>query len=385
MIGGVVTFIKNIISMNPGDRDVVLVGINSTRHELLTRYHKVRDGREYEFIPVISDYLVNRNRTIPASLKYIVRMWRKRKVLAITDGDILCFQRMEYVIPFLRSKNRKVVFLHNQIRDFISTNSESKWKWFQSLYWLLTGVTLKTIDRMYFVERNTMEYYKKRYPRHAHKFFFCPTMFDDRVFTVYDETVRKECIRTFEEKYGAELESKDIFLFVGRFEKQKNPELLVEVIREYLTSGVRRDKAVFVLAGDGSYREFIEKGLEPWIKSRQVILTGALDREEIARWMNAAFCMLLTSHFEGMPIAVLEAMGCGALLVSTDVGEIRNMVRENDNGVLVGDFSVETYIKALEKVAADRCRFDRHDISESVAQYRATSAVKALLEQMEEA
>lgn len=383
MIGGVFTFIKNMISMSPDSAQFSLIGINSTHHTLYQTYRKSMDGVEYDFIPITHEQTNGQKRLIPATLRYTLSLWRNHRKLQLQENDTLCFQRIEYAIPFLKHKSKKVVFLHNQIKDFISTNSESKWKWFKGLYWAITGPVLKHMDTIYFVERNTLGYYQKKYPQHAHKMFFCPTMYYNKVFYPYTKEDRDQCIGAFENTYHASLQNKDVFLFVGRFEKQKNPELLVEVIHGYLSGAKKREDAVFVLIGDGSYRPYIEKNLAKWIEEKKVILTGSQQRDAIARWMNVSYGMVLTSHFEGMPIAVLEAMGCGVMLVSTNVGEIRNMVKDGVNGIVVNTFDSATFIKALEEAVQSRETYDRKKVADSIQPFQASAVVNTLIHQME--
>lgn len=56
--------------------------------------------------------------------------------------------------------------------------------------------------------------------------------------------------------------------------------------------------------------------------------------EELPTYMNAADLLLLTSSREGSPNVVKEAMACNLPIVSTDVGDVREVIGETDNCVL---------------------------------------------------
>ena len=51
-------------------------------------------------------------------------------------------------------------------------------------------------------------------------------------------------------------------------------------------------------------------------------------RDEVNMLMNAANCLLMTSHREGAPLVVKEAMACGTPVVSVDVGDVREVIGE---------------------------------------------------------
>ena len=44
--------------------------------------------------------------------------------------------------------------------------------------------------------------------------------------------------------------------------------------------------------------------------------------------MNAANCLLMTSHREGSPVVVKEAMSCGIPIVSVNVGDVADVMAE---------------------------------------------------------
>ncbi len=49
-------------------------------------------------------------------------------------------------------------------------------------------------------------------------------------------------------------------------------------------------------------------------------------REQVNLLINAANCLLMTSHREGSPVVIKEAMACGTPIVSVDVGDVKNVV-----------------------------------------------------------
>lgn len=62
---------------------------------------------------------------------------------------------------------------------------------------------------------------------------------------------------------------------------------------------------------------------------------------------------LLASHNEGLPGPVLEAMACGAVVISTDNDGSLEVIQDGINGLIVPKGDIEGFIGAIEKVFAD--------------------------------
>jgi len=71
-------------------------------------------------------------------------------------------------------------------------------------------------------------------------------------------------------------------------------------------------------------------------------------REEVAALMNTVDCLLMTSHSEGSPQVVKEAIACGCTVVSVDVGDVRDWIEGSGYGVIV-DRTPGAIAKALSK------------------------------------
>ena len=67
----------------------------------------------------------------------------------------------------------------------------------------------------------------------------------------------------------------------------------------------------------------------------RVTFLGMRRREEVRQFVGIADTFVLSSAYEGMPIAVLEALGCGVPVVATRVGEIDLIVEPGTNGYIV--------------------------------------------------
>ncbi len=69
-------------------------------------------------------------------------------------------------------------------------------------------------------------------------------------------------------------------------------------------------------------------------------------RTEVAALMNVADCLLMTSHSEGSPQVVKEALSCGCPVVSVDVGDVAEQIEGTGCGMIV-ERTPEAIAKAL--------------------------------------
>ena len=55
---------------------------------------------------------------------------------------------------------------------------------------------------------------------------------------------------------------------------------------------------------------------------------------DVMPWLSAMDIFMMTSEFEGLPIALLEAMSMECAVVCTDAGGIKELIRNNEDGFL---------------------------------------------------
>lgn len=76
-------------------------------------------------------------------------------------------------------------------------------------------------------------------------------------------------------------------------------------------------------------------------------------REDVPALMAAADIFVLPSHFEGLPMSVIEAMLCGLPVIATDIRGPREQVVEGATGLLVPSAQAAPLAAALRRLAAD--------------------------------
>jgi glycosyltransferase involved in cell wall biosynthesis len=108
-----------------------------------------------------------------------------------------------------------------------------------------------------------------------------------------------------------------VFGSAMRLTDQKNP---IGLIDAFARTTERLPNSVLVIAGDGPLRDaVVDRARERSVADR-VHLIGA--RDDLDRFYPMLDVFVLPSHYEGLPLALLEAMACERAIVATAVGQI---------------------------------------------------------------
>ena len=117
---------------------------------------------------------------------------------------------------------------------------------------------------------------------------------------------------------------------VGRLVQQKNPLLFVAAAAAL---HARMPDARFVLIGDGPLRGQIQAAVDAAGLGAACRLAG--ERSDVHELLRQADLFWLTSDWEGLPNAVIEALACGLPVVATNVGGTGDVLRDGHEGFLV--------------------------------------------------
>lgn len=138
-----------------------------------------------------------------------------------------------------------------------------------------------------------------------------------------------------------------IALFVGNLVAIKALDVLLAAWRLLLAAGTVGDADRLVLIGDGVLRQQLSTQIRAKELRGTVQLLGALPQQEVAGWMQAASVLCLSSHQEGMPNVVIEALASGLPVTATAVGGIPDLVKPHVNGCLAAPGDARQLAQAL--------------------------------------
>lgn len=179
--------------------------------------------------------------------------------------------------------------------------------------------------------------------------------------------------------------------WLGRFVPIKNLQLLIQVAAEASDRGLPVD---FLIAGDGTER--------PWLEQR--IRSLDLDNVRLVPWqddvevvLRDCHALLLTSHREGTPLALIQGMAAGRPFLATPAGGTIDLacgVSRPDgdlwwyeNSVLATP-SAKSFLRAIERLLANPSLLEsmshssRTFAAHSFSQHRLTSDMAALYDHL---
>lgn len=141
---------------------------------------------------------------------------------------------------------------------------------------------------------------------------------------------------------------------VGRLEKQKNQELLLDafaIVHKYNPS------YQLIIYGEGELREILEKKVDSLGLKEVVKLPGAVT--DLHRKILNADVFVMSSDYEGMSNALIEAMCLGLPCISTKVSGAVDLIQENKNGILVELGDKEGLAKAILNLIEDKSKAEQ--------------------------
>lgn len=128
---------------------------------------------------------------------------------------------------------------------------------------------------------------------------------------------------------------------IGRIDYQKNPKLFNQIANEL-------NEFEFTWIGQGN--------LKDELTSPNIMITGWLERKKVLEELNKNDVFILTSLWEGLPIALLEAMYLKKICIVSDCVGNRDVIKNNENGFIAKTTS--EYVKIIKDIEKNEVKND---------------------------
>lgn len=195
-----------------------------------------------------------------------------------------------------------------------------------------------------FIKKSHLLYYKRNTPRFLAKAAGVTTVSafskedivraynvaETKIDIVYSaakeifKPVTTEVKKEIKERYTG---GKEYFIYTGAIHPRKN---LMNLLKAFSVFKKRQQTGMkLVLAGRLAWKyESFTKSLETYKYRNDVVLTGYIEEQELAKLTGAAYAMVYPSLFEGFGVPVLEAMQCGVPVITSSGTSMQEIAGE---------------------------------------------------------
>ena len=298
-IGGQLTSVRNFLRFLAEEEpavacDAFLIGVTKDPAAVGIESKVDIGGVSYRFLPVAhadSDLAhvqgSLRMRFAKGLLKYVPR-------IGLSKGDVNFIHTPEAFGPVkLLGRGKCVVMSHGSFLNMKDNLRFYKRSWLSDAFQHYLLWVIKKADRLFVLDEKTKADYER---------------LNDDVHLVLNSIDYREDVKRDFDSDAVKL------LFVGRLSAVKNIGPIIEAAE------AMPEVASLTIVGDGEERERLEGLAGP-----KTTFTGSLGTGDVREQMRHADILVMNSTHEGVPMTILEAMGMGMPIVTTDVGGIASV------------------------------------------------------------
>lgn len=259
--------------------------------------------------------------------------WFRRHIKKEQPDVVIAFMEAVYEFVLLALLGTKTPVISSERLDPALISWPRK-----VLRWLL----LPTATAHVVQTQQIKQYYNQRIQKKTH-IIYNPV--NERVFeTSYDNDDDNE-----NTKSKIKEERVNRIISVGRLYPQKNQKMMIEAFAKIAK---KYSKWSLVIYGEGYLREDLDILVEKLKVKDKVLLPGRCETviEEVAK--SKVFC--LSSDYEGMSNAMIEALCVGTPVISTKVSGTDELIRDGENGLLVDIGDTDGLAQAFEKLLSNQ-------------------------------
>lgn len=304
-------------------------------------------GKSFGFLPVCLAETDQSHTKRSLRLEYAKGLLRHLRQLSLTGDDVNYIHTPEaFTFVGLRGGRRRYVFSHG---SFIGMSKDLRFfagSPVAGMFQRYMEHVIKAADGLFVLDHETQAEYSK---------------LNGNVRLVGNSITYREDVKRDFDPDAVRL------LFVGRFSAVKGIATIIEAAK------AEPRVASLTLVGAGELDDELRS-----IPATKVRFAGALAHDTVLDVMRRADILVMNSSHEGIPMTILEAMGMGLPVVTTDVGGIPEVVEFGATGEKT-DGGVESIREAVGRVALDYQSYSQKAY-EASGRYLYTAVNKAVME-----
>ena len=379
-LGGTLGTIKNYLKYSRFD--CYLVGITREKREKIGEWRQIDiDGVKYDLIYIAH----SQKEIIPHKLLMLIGIIRfARKIMKKCPGEQLnamlfvnreCYLPIRYVLGL--KKQVHVIFKMTEAVNSLTTSGRklAGFTVIQNIYQkIFIDSLLRGASLIFAINKQCRQFCEQTLLKNEER----QKIIDVHHYVDYEKLVQ---LYNDAEEEG---KRKKRLIFWGRLAVVKGLELLLNGIKIVLKKG---NDVELLIIGEGNEKMKYEKIAEQLNIKDRVQFVGQCNIDEIASLSKNSDLFVMSSHSEGIPTSMLEAMCFGLPLLSTAVGGVPSLITDGENGYMVTDRDEKKYAEGLvrclnmdkEKAKAYSQRYiQKHFSAKSVVQTMDHYILKAI-------
>lgn len=258
--------------------------------------------------------------------KMILRFIKLKHIFNRRKFDVVLsfLPEASFLALMCKKKNMKMI---------VSVRNDPKIEYSSKFYWYFMNKLYPKADGFVFQTQEAKEYFNSIIHFNKIKFDIILNPVDPIFLSIPDVSIRKKEI-----------------VSVGRLTEQKNFDLLIDAFKIVCSDIVDYNLIIY---GEGEKRDYLEQKISQLSLTSRVILAGVSDNIKNKIYDSSLFVM--SSDYEGMPNALIEAMCLGLPVISTDCpcGGPRFLIEHGQNGILVPVNDKEKLALSIKQLLMD--------------------------------
>jgi len=326
-VGGSFSHVRGFLSGINSFGVEIITSASSPLIDLSYKFYEIKYSNLYQNFPEV--HSIAHNKTIQKILP---------KIIEKEKPDFIYQRHSEFVFSTTQIARRYNIPLILEVNGI-----ETYWKqyigklYFKNLLLRSEAVQFQKADALMVVSDVLKQDLIKWFNLPEEKIYVNPNGVDLELFS--DEIDVAVFYQSLPEELQARWQGKLLCGFVGTFGEWHGVEVLAKSVKAVVAE---KPFAHFVLIGDGKLRDTVEKILEADRVSEHVTLLGSVPHELVPKYLSLCD-ILLSPHvdnvdgstFFGSPTKLFEYMGLGKSIIASSVGQIKDILQDGKNGILV--------------------------------------------------
>lgn len=282
-IGGIETWIANFLDHAHGN--FRLLGMAPKSPSRVLRQFGVAE------VVVAARFSKPRKVRVPNTVKIGIGIVRNRRSIS---RDVVV-HRVE-LVPLVRlvcPSSRIVLFMHTNSLAQTRRGSDSLWRLFPAAYFLVETLGIKSANQVFVYSPVDLPRVQEISSRASVQ----PAWYDHNTFGRIRNGAR----------------DMSLVVWAGRFETVKDPFLAIRTFEQIASSSDVR----LLMVGSGSLRDPAVELVKMLGLQGQIRIEPAVSPARLSELLAGAGSLLITSHFEGSPRIIVEALACGTRVVAS--------------------------------------------------------------------